>query len=198
MKPTNAPCLTAGLALTLLACGGARDAGIDNRSLSEMRPPAQASEPSPEASQAPPETAPRGGPDDAVLTVAAFQIDPTFGERCGPEALPSPMFPYDSANPTPEAEARLEQLARCLTEGPLAGARVQLIGRADPLGDGAYNMQLGRARARSVASLLIERGVAPERVDVLSRGERASSGRPAEWPTDRRVDVHVLLEDRDA
>ncbi|MCA9559762.1 MAG: OmpA family protein [Myxococcales bacterium] len=184
--------MAAALALGLLACGGAQE-GVDNRSLSDMQAPTEAAQAQPET-----EAVPGDGPDDAVLTVSAFQIDPTFGERCGPEALPSPMFPYDSANPTPEAEARLEQLARCLTEGPLADARVQLIGRADPLGDGEYNMQLGRDRARSVAYLLIERGVDPERIDVLSRGERAASGRPVEWAMDRRVDVHVLLEDRDA
>ena len=49
-----------------------------------------------------------------------------------------------------------------------------------------------------MAYLLIERGVDPERIDVLSRGERGASGRPVEWAMDRRVDVHVLLEDRDA
>jgi outer membrane protein OmpA-like peptidoglycan-associated protein len=192
MNTTQIRTMAAAVVLLLLGCGGAQE-GVDHRSLSEMQPP-------PEASEAPAEAAavPGDGPDDAVLTVAAFQIDPTFGARCGPEALPSPMFPYDSANPTPEAEARLEQLARCLTEGPLAGARVSLIGRADPLGDGAYNMQLGRDRARSVAYLLIERGVDPDRIDVLSRGERAASGRPVEWALDRRVDVHVRLEDRDA
>ena len=58
----------------------------------------------------------------------------------------------------------LEQVARCLTTGPLKGRHVELIGRADPRGEVEYNMILGESRASTVNKYLAALGVSPEQM----------------------------------
>lgn len=53
-----------------------------------------------------------------------------------------------------------------------ADAYVYVMGKTDTAGTEAYNDGLARARARAVAELLVERGVAPERIALMICGER--------------------------
>ena len=41
----------------------------------------------------------------------------------------------------------LQQIATCVTTGPLRGKTLKLVGRADPRGEVEYNMGLGEHRA---------------------------------------------------
>jgi peptidoglycan-associated lipoprotein len=67
---------------------------------------------------------------------------------------------------------------------------VTLVGRADPRGEGEYNMSLGAYRASAVKSYLGERGVEQQRMRETSRGALDATGQDEEgWREDRRVDI---------
>ncbi len=69
---------------------------------------------------------------------------------------------------------------------------IAIEGAADPRGSREYNLALGERRAKAVKDYLIGRGVAPERITILSAGEarQACRGRDC-WSLDRRVDFLV-------
>jgi len=102
----------------------------------------------------------------------------------------APKFAFDTSAITKNDAVVLDQVARCLTTGPLAHRRVALTGRADPRGTEEYNMTLGAKRADAVASYL-ERGSVPStNLDQTSRGALDATGSSdATWAKDRRVDI---------
>lgn len=106
----------------------------------------------------------------------------------------APAFDYDSAALDQEDRELLAQIARCLTDGPLKGRAVTLIGRADPRGEQEYNMTLGVSRADAVKRYLVDLGVGRERMRATSRGELDATGTNEEgWAKDRRVDIELAM-----
>jgi peptidoglycan-associated lipoprotein len=100
----------------------------------------------------------------------------------------APKFAYDSAELAPDDVHVLEQVATCLTTGPLKGRTVKLIGRADPRGTAGYNMALGANRAHQVSDFLKQHGVTL--LQETSRGAIDAKGQDEEgWKKDRRVDL---------
>lgn len=102
----------------------------------------------------------------------------------------APKFDFDqSALPGDDRDV-LNQVAKCLTTGPLKGRAVKLVGRADSRGEPEYNLGLGEHRADSVRSYLTQLGVENRRIAETSRGELDATGHDeASWRLDRRVDV---------
>ena len=108
------------------------------------------------------------------------------------EQQAAPKFAYDAAELTPQDRSVLQQIADCVTKGPLHGKRLQLIGRADPRGTEEYNMGLGDRRAHSVGTYLERLGVAAGVLDASTRGSLDATGHDEQsWQTDRRVDVEL-------
>ncbi len=73
-------------------------------------------------------------------------------------------------------------------------AVVILEGHCDERGSEAFNLRLGDMRARSVMGDLIDRGVDPKRLIVLSKGEGEplDGGRSqASWRRNRRVEFII-------
>ena len=106
------------------------------------------------------------------------------------DASRAPKFDYDEAQLLPEDKDVLEQVAKCVTTGPLKGRRLGLVGRADPRGEAEYNMILGDHRADSVRDYLAKLGVAVNKIEQTSRGELDAEGTDEDtWRRDRRVDV---------
>lgn len=104
----------------------------------------------------------------------------------------SPKFDFDSEQLSDAEKAILEQIAKCLTTGPLKGRAVDLVGRADPRGETEYNMTLGAKRARSAHNFLAGLGVGNDKLFDTSRGEMDATGTDeAGWRKDRRVDVKL-------
>jgi len=102
----------------------------------------------------------------------------------------APKFEFDSILLTPTDRNELEQLAKCMTTGPLSGKNVALVGRADPRGEAEYNMNLGATRADAVRHYLAQLGVAGSRLTTTSRGALDAQGHDdATWAVDRRVDL---------
>lgn len=102
----------------------------------------------------------------------------------------APKFEFDKSELMPADIDVLNQIAACFTTGPLRGASLQLVGRADPRGTLSYNDALGLRRAQQVASFLRQLGVGADRIEETSRGKREAIGTDeASWAVDRRVDV---------
>ncbi len=104
----------------------------------------------------------------------------------------APRFGFDQAVLDPADQAILAQIAKCITDGPLSGRSVRLVGRADPRGETEYNMSLGAHRADGAQRFLLQAGVTPSHVQTTSRGELDATGTDeATWSRDRRVDVEL-------
>jgi peptidoglycan-associated lipoprotein len=87
----------------------------------------------------------------------------------------------------------LQQVADCLTKGPLKGRSVKLVGRADPRGTDEYNLGLGSRRAESVRSYLTRLGVPAARLSPSTRGDLDASGTDeTSYRRDRRVDLKLV------
>jgi len=128
--------------------------------------------------------------DTSTPTAGSIQIDDRILKACGD--LPTAHFAFDSASISGDAESALGALARCFVSGPLAGARMNLVGHADPRGGVAYNLALGQQRAGSVATFLSHRGVAEQRMGTVSKGAFDATGTDEEgWSLDRKVEVFL-------
>jgi peptidoglycan-associated lipoprotein len=102
----------------------------------------------------------------------------------------APKFDYDEAALLPQDRDVLEQVAKCVTTGPLKGRKLALVGRADPRGETEYNMVLGDHRADAVHIYLARLGVGEGAMSKTSRGELDAEGKDDEtWSRDRRVDI---------
>lgn len=105
---------------------------------------------------------------------------------------PSPFFEFDSAKVGPTDKPTMQVLANCMIDGPLAGKKIQLIGRTDPRGSEEYNEELGLERAERVKKYLVDRGIDANRVETTSLGKQDASPAPKDWASDRRVEIRLL------
>jgi outer membrane protein OmpA-like peptidoglycan-associated protein len=116
-------------------------------------------------------------------------------QLCGikpPAESANPNFDYDKDELTPEDRTVLDQLATCLTTGPLKGKAISLIGRADPRGTEEYNLGLGSRRANMVGDYLTRLGVRKPLLAETTRGAIDATGTDESgWRVDRRVDVEL-------
>ena len=113
------------------------------------------------------------------------------GRTSGP-MLPI-YFDFDKYNIKPEMRARLEENAKFLLEHP--EVRIEIQGNCDERGTAEYNLALGEKRARSAKEYLVNLGVDPQRIEVVSFGEE----RPLDpghnedaWARNRRDDFVIL------
>ncbi|WP_323771497.1 OmpA family protein [Antarctobacter sp.] len=78
-------------------------------------------------------------------------------DRTKPAPQPLPtidlevLFAYDSDRLTPQAMAKLSSLASALADPRLQGSKLVFIGHTDGVGSAAYNRELSKRRADSVA-----------------------------------------------
>lgn len=162
----------AAAALLALGCGGAR-------------PPSSAV-----GGSAPGDATATGMASPAPSPTASnVSISDEIRTRCG---IPDEdaYFQFDSARVTSSDRSPLDLVAKCFTQGPLAGHSVKLVGRADPRGSSDYNLTLGQSRADAVGGYLDARGLAKDKTQPTSRGAMDASGSDeGGWKHDRRVDV---------
>jgi peptidoglycan-associated lipoprotein len=123
-----------------------------------------------------------------------LNLSPDLAAACNIKAnseIP-PNFDYDKVELLPEDRAILEQVATCITSGPLAGRGLDLIGRADPRGTQEYNLGLGARRSNSVSEYLQRLGVKPPQLAETTRGDLEATGTEDKgWAKDRRVDLEL-------
>jgi peptidoglycan-associated lipoprotein len=135
-------------------------------------------------------------PEDTASTAVSpnISISADLAARCGikENAEVPPNFAYDQVELLPEDRAVLEQIATCLTTGPLAGKGLTLVGRADPRGTQEYNMGLGARRAQSVSNYLQKLGVTSPQLAETTKGDLEATGTDeSTWAKDRRVDLEL-------
>src|ERR1043165_9661175 len=105
----------------------------------------------------------------------------------------APKFGFDDSVLLPGDRDVLQQVAECLTKGPLKGHGVQLVGRTDPRGTDEYNLGLGSQRAQSVKTYLERLGVPSARLSSTTKGEIGAAGTDETgWQRDRRVDLELM------
>jgi peptidoglycan-associated lipoprotein len=122
-------------------------------------------------------------------TASNVSISDEIRSKCGISDADA-YFPFDSASVTSNDRSPLDQVAKCFTQGPLAGHSVKLVGRADPRGPSDYNLTLGQSRADAVSLYLSARGMAKDKAQSTSRGAMDAAGTDESgWQHDRRVDV---------
>ncbi|HEY9218606.1 MAG TPA: OmpA family protein [Phenylobacterium sp.] len=83
----------------------------------------------------------------------------------------SVKFPTDRHALSPEAEARLAELAQRL-KGENRNVYLEIQGHTDATGDEAYNEDLGEERAEAVRRYLSLQGIALNRMATISYGEK--------------------------
>ena len=152
----------------------------------------------------PPPAAPSGGTQGPTAAAAPAPMsqkpddDPTKGQinisdeikrACGISDAEA-YFDFDSAHVQDNARTVLTKLAKCFTDGPLKGRKMNLVGHADPRGEEEYNLVLGGKRADNVKHFLVTVGLPDGQAMTTSRGEMDAIGtEEAGWAKDRRVDV---------
>jgi peptidoglycan-associated lipoprotein len=155
---------------------------------SEPKPPPAAPSGNTEAPIATPAPAPSPKPDDDPAK-SQINISDEIRKACGISDAEA-YFDFDSANVQPAARATLGKLAKCFTDGPLKGRKMNLVGHADPRGEEEYNIVLGGRRADNVKHTLGGLGLPDGQATTTSRGEMDATGTDeASWAKDRRVDI---------
>ena len=102
-------------------------------------------------------------------------------------------FEFDQDQLTSEGQAKLQNIARALTDH--GTAHVRISGHADELGTEEYNLALGQRRAEVAKKYLVALGVESGRLETISYGEV----RPADpthnqkaWATNRRDELEPV------
>ena len=101
------------------------------------------------------------------------------------------IFPFDSAEITPDARRNLDALGAALMDGRLSADRFEIAGHTDGLGDENYNGTLSERRAQAVVEYLEENFAIP-RERLLGRGYgEAYLANPEDPgnPENRRVEI---------
>lgn len=99
-------------------------------------------------------------------------------------------FVTDSAELTPESRAVLNRVAASLRDWP--DVKVEVGGHTDSVAEPAYNIDLSQRRAESVRQYLIDKGIAPSRLQAKGYGEThpiASNETAAGRAKNRRVEL---------
>jgi outer membrane protein OmpA-like peptidoglycan-associated protein len=103
------------------------------------------------------------------------------------------LFATDSATLRPDLQRDLRTVGQNLLAYP--NTTVQVIGHTDNTGDAAYNLNLSRQRAQSVANIMMNEGVPSFRIQSIGRGEDqpiASNLTPEGRAQNRRVEIIIL------
>lgn len=100
-------------------------------------------------------------------------------------------FEFDLAEPIPQDHIVLKAFAECLNQPKLSDITLALVGRADGRGTDTYNNALGLRRASRVKEILVNSGMAADRIATSSRGDHGAIGddTAVSFGYDRRVDA---------
>lgn len=102
-------------------------------------------------------------------------------------------FDLDSYSVRSDAQPRLDAQAQWLNRYP--NVRVRIEGNADERGTREYNLALGARRAEAVRAYLVNRGVAPTRIDTISYGKErpiAQGSNEQAWAENRNAHTAIV------
>ncbi len=101
-------------------------------------------------------------------------------------------FDTNSAEVRPGLYSEINRVASVLTQYP--DTLIQVEGHTDSVGSDAYNMDLSKRRAMAVKNLLVQRGVAENRIEVIGYGKTmpvATNTTEAGRQMNRRVEIKI-------
>ncbi len=104
-------------------------------------------------------------------------------------------FDFDKFNLRADARTALDVNYELMNEFP--DVIVQIEGHCDERGTVEYNLSLGEKRARAAMDYLVERGIAGNRITVISYGkERPADPRSNEeaWSKNRRAEFRIISQ----
>jgi outer membrane protein OmpA-like peptidoglycan-associated protein len=104
-----------------------------------------------------------------TLVVFLQPIEKTQEEPSKPVVLNNIFFETGSASLTAASGAELDRMAEWLKAN--TGLRIRITGHTDNTGTPAFNLKLSKDRAAAVVSALIQRSIAPERLEAEGAGE---------------------------
>ena len=103
------------------------------------------------------------------------------------------LFEYDASDVTDAARAGLDAKLPILRTN--AAIRIRVSGHTDSRGSDEYNLALGLRRAASTRKYLSDRGIAADRIDIVSFGEErpaASGDDDTAYAQNRRAEFEIL------
>jgi len=123
------------------------------------------------------------------------ELNPRRTERGITLTLSNVLFRFDSTDLAEAAQQPLDRLAAFLRQYP--DQRVSIEGHTDSVGPDAYNRELSRRRAQSVADAMVARGIGSTRMTTIGFGETqpvASNETQAGRRQNRRVEFVIWSE----
>jgi peptidoglycan-associated lipoprotein len=106
--------------------------------------------------------------------------------------VPDAFFDYDSYDLRADAQTAAQQAAGFLVAHP--GIKVLIGGYCDDRGSAEYNLALGENRANAARTALVNAGVAPGRIRVISYGKEkqfCTEETDACWQQNRRAQFSI-------
>ncbi|TCN63024.1 OmpA family protein [Acetobacteroides hydrogenigenes] len=154
--------------------------------------PAPTPEPKPEIK---PEPAPSPAPVPVVAPAPEPQ-GPTPLEELQVEvrkfnASESVQFRFNSKQPQAETKQKIGELVQMISE---AQVEIVVVGHACNIGSTQVNYKIGLERANRVKQYLVEQGLAPEKIEVQSMGEKNPkfpNNTPENRAKNRRVEIII-------
>jgi peptidoglycan-associated lipoprotein len=179
----------------VLAAGCAKRPALTQATASAPTgPAAPAAPPAPAAPVAPPAPpAPAPQPPIAAAPPAPAPARPAPAEYQSISELSDIFFDFDKSVIRPDAARTLDSNIDWLKSN--SNALILIEGHCDERGTNAYNLALGERRAKATEEYLVARGVAADRIVLISYGEErplCSERNEACWGRNRRA--HFLTK----
>ncbi len=108
----------------------------------------------------------KSDPGAAARQLAEIRAEQTASAAAG---LRDVFFGYDSFSITDEGRHALSSDAEWIKSNPQTQLKIE--GHCDERGTSAYNLVLGEKRAKAVRNYLVELGIAPQHLSVVSYGK---------------------------
>lgn len=133
---------------------------------------------------------------NSIYQSSAEEVTERFGQALGAQPpRPNSYVLYFEAGGnvlTPESQAALANIRKEIAERP--ASEVMVIGHTDRVGSVDGNDRLSKTRAEGLRDLLIESGVAADKLEAVGRGERdplVPTDDEVDEPKNRRVEISV-------
>jgi peptidoglycan-associated lipoprotein len=101
-------------------------------------------------------------------------------------------YDFDKADLREDTRQALDQKIPILNANP--GLMIRIAGHTDSRGSGEYNLQLGQRRAAAARDYLQARGVAAQRIELVSYGEERPTCQMQDegcWSQNRRAEFEI-------